>query len=262
MHAVISLTLMHDRSLSARPGGHLSAVEAFHWYQSTALFNSKISGVIEPSERDAIWATTVILATVAFYHVDADTSDAAWPLKSTSPLDLNWLWMSDGKAEIFKISQPWRIDSVWQAAASNYKALLEASPTVSSLQTLPVELVTLCGLEDTSRTLENPYYVAASSLARYLKAEGMVTINLNFLAFTMNMTADYKQLLRQKDACALLLLAYWYAKVCQYPLWWIYGRAAIELRSICIYLDRYYPHDANIQELLIWPKGICGIHCP
>src|SRR6202022_3727073 len=95
MHAVLSLTLMHDRHLSAL-NTKLSPTEAFHWYQGTALFNSKLSGPIQPSERDALWAAAALLGTIAIYYVEANTPEEAWPLKSPSSLDLNWLRMSAG----------------------------------------------------------------------------------------------------------------------------------------------------------------------
>ena len=261
MHAVLTLTLMHDRSLSA-PNSKLSATEAFHWYQSTAQFNSKISKPIEPSERDALWATTVLLAIIAFYRVDAKTPEEAWPLKPASPLDLNWLWLSNGKSEVWKLSQPWRNDSVWQVSARHYLELLEAPQTVNGLGALPSELIKLCGLEDTSATHENPYHAAATSVAESMTLDSMIVVNMAFLGFTMNMAPEFKRLLRQKDPCALLLLAYWYAKLCQYPLWWIHGRTAVELRAICIYLDRRHPHNTYVQKLLIWPKTIGGIAVP
>jgi hypothetical protein len=106
MHAVLSLTLMHDRHLSTEANTALSPTEAFHWYQGIALFSNKLAGPIHPSERDALWATSAFLGTTAFYYIEAKTPEEAWPLKPPSSLDLNWLRMSAGKEEIWKITQP------------------------------------------------------------------------------------------------------------------------------------------------------------
>lgn len=224
--------------------------------------NCKIKRTIQHSERDAIWAATTIFGLIAFYHVDAETPEEAWPLRPDSPLDLNWLWMSDGKQEVWKLSQPLRPDSVWQDSARNYLHFLEAPPMVHLWEALPPILIGLCGLEDTSTVHTNSYYGTASSLAQSLNLDNVLPVSMNFIAFTMNMTLDYKRLLKRKDPCALLLLPYWYAKVCQYPHWWIYGRAAMELPAICMYLERYHRHNTNLQELLIWPKMICGVTPP
>ena len=258
MHALLSLTLMHDRSLSAAPNRKLTPSEAYHVYQSTSLFHRMISGHVLPAERDAIWASKLLLATVAFYHVEADTPQDAWPLRPSSPLDLNWLWLSDGKQEVFKLCQPLRADSVWQESARNYLRFLDDIPVVNVLDALPPGFIDLCNLDDVSTTLPNPYYAAALSLAQSLYLEDGVSVIMSFIAFTLNLTTSYKTLLKAKDAGALMLLAYWYAKVSQYQLWWIYGRASLELQAICIYLERYHWHEANIAELLIWPKLICS----
>ena len=253
MHAVLSLTMMHDRFLSTTPQTKLSTTEAFHWHQSTALFNRKIEEPIHPSDRDALWATTILLGNLTFYHVDAASPEEAWPLRQSSPLDLNWLRMSDGKQEIWKLSQPLRDDSVWQVSARNYLSFLQVQPSATALGALPSAFIELCELNDFSDISRNPYYDAALSLGQSINNEDALTVIMNFIAFTTNMKLDYKRLLQQKDARALLILACWYAKVCQYQLWWIQGRVAMECRAICIYLERYHAHDAAIQELLLQP---------
>jgi hypothetical protein len=104
MHAVLSLALKHDRHLSTEANTALSSIEAFHWHQGIALFSSKLAGAIHPSERDALWATSAFLGTIAFYNIEAKTPEEVWPLKPPSSLDLNWLRMSAGKEEIWKIA--------------------------------------------------------------------------------------------------------------------------------------------------------------
>lgn len=112
--------------------------------------------------------------------------------------------------------------------------------------------------DPTSNTNNNPYYGAASSLARSFNSDCIMSTFLNFLFFTGDMPPDYALLLERKDPCALLLLAYWYAKVCQYQIWWIRPRVTIECQAICIYLERHYPHESRIQGLLQLPKMMSG----
>lgn len=57
MHAVLTMTLMHDRFLSVAPYEALSSTEAFHWYQGVCLYRKKLSGTVDPLERSALWAT-------------------------------------------------------------------------------------------------------------------------------------------------------------------------------------------------------------
>jgi len=124
MHALLTLTLMHDRYLLSALNAKKSTTEAFHRYQGVALFNSKLSGPIQPSERDALWAAAALLGVITFCHIEAKTPEEVWPLKPSSSLDLNWVKMSDGKKEVWKITQPLRADSIFQPLGPDYLSFL------------------------------------------------------------------------------------------------------------------------------------------
>lgn len=81
---------------------------AYHWSQGAALLNRKLSIGIEPEERDALWACAGLLGALALSSISATTPEEAWPLKQTSPSDLDWLKMCEGKREIWKIADPRR----------------------------------------------------------------------------------------------------------------------------------------------------------
>jgi len=261
MHAVLTMTLIHDRYLSAAPNSKMSTTEAFHWYKSIALFNSKLSGPVQHSERDALWAATIFVGMIAFHFVEAKTPEEAWPLKPPSSMDLNWLKISDGKKCTWKIAQPMRDDSVWQPLVLHNMnmRLLPSRSAIPGLEALPVEIIKLCALDAMSNTNNSPFYSAASSLARSLNSECMMSTFLNFLFFIGDMPPDYTKLLERKDPRALLLLAYWYAKVCQYQIWWIRPLVTIECQAICMYLERHYAHQIDVQALLQYPKLMSGI---
>jgi hypothetical protein len=114
------------------------------------LFSSKLAGPIHPSERDALWATSTFLGTIAFYYIEARTPEETWPLKPPSSLDLNWLRMSAGKEGIWKITQPSRVDSIFQLLVSEYRYFLPAPSTGPGLEALPPELIKLYEFDATS----------------------------------------------------------------------------------------------------------------
>lgn len=260
MYVVLTLTLMHDRSLSAFPNTKQSIAETFYWHQGTVLFNSKLSKPIQPSERDALWVTAALLGTIAFSCIEATTPEEAWPLKPPSPLDLDWLRMSDGKKEIWKIADPLRADSVFRPVGQEHqKDLLPTYSTVPELEALPSELIKLYGFDATSTTDNDPYYAAASALAPLMNIECNHSTILKFLSFISYVHPDYKRLLERKDPRALLLLAYWYAKVSQYQQWWIWRRAVLECQATCIYLEKHHGNETNIQKLLQFPRMMCGL---
>ena len=256
---MVSLTLMHDRYLSGVPNTKLSTNEAFHWYQGIALFNSKISGPILASERDAVYATAVCLGIIAFFYIEAKTPEEAWPLKPPSPLDLNWLSLSDGKKELGKVTQPRGELSTFQALLPFENTKPRSNSPIPGLEALPVEFIHLCRLDASSTPDNNPYYVVASDLAKSLHSDCKLTTILSFLSFIGSMPPAFKRLVKRKDPCALLLLVYWFAKMCQFQHWWIKGRAALEGQAICMYLQRFHGNDTDIQTLLDYPTVMCGL---
>lgn len=249
---------MHDRYLSATPDTKLSPTEAFHWYQGAALFNSKLSKPIQPSERGALWAASTLLGITVFCHIEAKTPDEAWPLKPPSPLDLEWLRMSDGKQQIWDLIQPLAADNVFQALTPQKNDFTLDSSNRPELEGLPSTFIQLYGLGAPLNTENSPYHATALALAQSLNVHCKYSTILNFLSFIKHIRPDYKRLLECKDPRALLLLACWYAKVCQCQHWWIWRRVALEAQTICIYLERYYRHDTQIQTLLRFPRMMWG----
>ena len=247
---------MHNRSSSPTPHSTMSATEAFHFYQGTTLFKKRLSGPINPSERDALFFSSLLLSIVTFYYVDACTPEEAWPLKPSSALDLNWIAMTNGKAEIWRVTKTaGRVPSVFDNLPKDNLVTFAPSP---SLEALPPSFIALFGLDDpTSSPATNPYHFTATALAQFLPIACPETTLLAFISYTADIDSGIRRLLHMKDARALLLIAYWYALVCQMRIWWISKRTAIECQAICLYLERYHSQNSTIQELLRFPQQMC-----
>ncbi|MCJ1387484.1 hypothetical protein MMC18_000327 [Xylographa bjoerkii] len=241
----------HSRNV---PSVELSSAIAFHWARGAALLNRRLSDGIKSSERDALWACASLLGALGFSSICAKTPEEAWPLKRSSPSDLDWLKMCEGKKALWKIADPTRADSVFYPMVPYFK---QFDPFVSSgqeLEKLPAELTHLCGLDGTPMQDSNPYIASLSFLAHTSNIE-CNTHNLGmFLSFFGCMHPDFRRLVDQKDSRALLLLAYWYAKVCRCQQWWLWRRANLECQAICRYLRRYHSDDDNILNATRYPE--------
>jgi hypothetical protein len=254
MHSLLALTMMHDRHLQCTLATQ-TTTETFHQYQSIALFNARLAKPVQPSppESVALWVTAILLGIMSFCRVEATTPEDAWPLKPTSASDLAWLAMSEGKTQLWKMTQPFTTESRFAALVPpSAKGIVPKSSTTSELNVLPLELVNMCGLDKVADN-RNPYHAVAATLAKVFNEDYISTL-LSFLVLINNIPPKYKLLLRQKDPRALLLLAYWYAKLCEFELWWIRPRASLEGHAICIYLGRYHQDDSRLQSLMrdIW----------
>ena len=241
MHVVLTLTHVHDRYLSREPRA-MSTTEAFHWWRGTVLYNRALSRPIPPEERDALWGTAALLGAIAFSNVTAKDVSESWPLRAPTPEDMDWFRMSDGKKAVWKIASPLRPDSVFAATyRQHYENDAFIAVTASDLTSTPQEFIDFYDIptESTSAS-SNPYRSSAYHIMSLLKYECNHATILKFLNFIMSIDSIFKELLAAKDPKALLLLAYWYAKVCTYQQWWICRRAVTECQAICIYLEKFH----------------------
>ena len=161
--------------------------------------------------------------------------------------------MSEGKTKLWKMTQPFTRDARFQGLVPpSVKGMVPKSSTPSDLHVLPAALVKLCNL-DVMPNDKNPYHSVAATLAKSMNID-YISMLLGFLILISNIPRDYKLLLKQKDPRALLLLAFWYAKLCEVELWWMLPRASLEGHAICIYLRRCYSEDHELQDVMrtIW----------
>jgi hypothetical protein len=234
--------------------------EIYHLYQAAALFNKKLSGPIRDDDRDALWASAGLLSQIAFSFIEASTPEEAWPLTPPDQADLEWIAMSENKMAIWEIANPMRPESIFNALAMD---VMKHSATIcgvseSKIEDLPPLFIEVYDLENDSIADSCPYRATALLLSTLLSMECSFNTLVKFLSFASHMDPKFKPLLQKKDPRALLLLAYWYAKVLN-SVWWLDRRATLECQAICIYLERSHADETAILELLQFPKERCGL---
>jgi hypothetical protein len=256
MHAIQTLTALHDRQLSPSPTSRLSSIALYHLTRAAALLNAKLSAPLQDADRDALWATAALLGIAACSWLEASRADEAWPLTPRSPSDLDWIRMTENKAAVKQLTDPTRPESLFHSMA-------HAIATPAGGTPIPRQFAILCGLREeeemeTNQDEKNPYYEVLRALAPLLTIECTRETILPFLSFIGHLPAGFKRLLEERDARALLLLAYWYAKVGN-AVWWLERRTMLEGMAICLYLERYHGDDGAIMELLDYPRMRCGL---
>ena len=266
---------MHDRHLGISSGVDQSIAIPFHWSRGASLLNSKLTNGVAPSERDALWICAGMLGALSFASILAESPEEAWPLKqqtATPAGDLAWLKMSEGKKEIWKITNPMRPNSIFRPLAAYFTQYFEpVSYEPSLLHNLPQDLLSLCHFSSTTTEASisspefntNPYFSSVFTLAHLLPMPCNRTTFSRFMTFFGSMHTSFKSLLEQKDTAALILLAYWYAKMCDLDQWWLKQRVVLECRATCMYLQQHYTggdeDHGKILRLLEFPKARCGM---
>ncbi|TAQ86023.1 hypothetical protein B7494_g5652 [Chlorociboria aeruginascens] len=253
MHIVQTMTALHDRYFSASPTTRISATEAHHWFLAASLFNQKLSKPIEPDDRDGLWATAVLLGISAFSLIEASKPEEAWPLKPPESTDFDWIDLSRGKAAVWALTDPLRPDSVFNFMARDYKTNYFAQFPTSGFEGIPSQFVQIYCLDENSSAFNNPYYTALRIVVFLLPIKCGLSNVPTFISFVGHMEPDFRRLLKEKDPRALLLMAYWFVEV-RNSQWWIRRRAHLEFQAVCMYLEKYYPEETLIHELLTYPK--------
>ncbi|KIW03591.1 uncharacterized protein PV09_05345 [Verruconis gallopava] len=268
MHSVLALTTKHDRFLSSDPNGDpkSKALEYFHYGRSASLFNQTLSQHKESNsstEDDALWSTAVFLGSLASGTVDGDSPEDVWPLKDgTTGEALGWLKVHEGLRLLWYLSQPFAQGRMFHELVNtpDHRFMIsKLDPYIQSgIEGVPDDFVALCGLNENSTVENNPYQKAVRTLIPLIDLDWNGANRLKFMGFTAMMDARYKQLLRDKDTAALVLLAWWYALVLRSP-WYMSKRAKLECKSICIYLGRRCPENELVQRMLRFPRKKTGL---
>ncbi|MCJ1278135.1 hypothetical protein MMC21_005950 [Puttea exsequens] len=260
MHALLTLVHTHNHLMTTQTTPHLPPLPTHHYALATTLFSRALSSPppLPPPSLDALWFTSMLLGILSFAHIEAPSPPSAWPLAAPSPLDLNWLQMFHGKHEVWKLAQPHRRESALKPLNGVW---LPRPPPVPApeLSSLPPAMVALLGLSPASAAFDNPYRQAASALAKILERDDPQSTILGFLSCMGTMESGFKALLEMKDARALLVLGWWFAKVCRTRHWYMWRRTALEGAAIVLFLERVWRGDGELMGLLVWPRGMCTL---
>ncbi|CZT42012.1 related to C6 finger domain protein [Rhynchosporium secalis] len=243
------MAAVHGRYLGIQPTAKHSTREVSHSSQCTASFSKCLKEDIKEEQRDAIWATAVMLANIAFASLNISSHEDAWPLKMSDPSDLQWLRLKVSDKALWKIADPVRPSSAFWKMSNTFSDILQLSPT-RGIDGISPGLTEVCRLDSSSTAEDEVYFAFAHALSRLLGIpRGTATLGQVFSVLN-TVTKEFYLCLETKDPVALLLLYLWYARAkrCR---WWIDIRARYEIPAIREYLQRQHGDDENIQALII-----------
>jgi hypothetical protein len=253
MHGTLAVTAVHDRYLGVTSTHRRSLRESYHWSQCTILFNRWLSQPIKEEHKDPLWATAGSLAIVTFSSINACSPEETWPLGAPDSSDLEWLRLGTGKMALWHLVNPLRPESVFRIISETFASMNRPLP-VKGTDGVSVELVKLCGLDESSTQENNPYFTVVHAFSQLLDAPKSDALQFGrVMTVSRYMHNKFETCLKQKDPVALLLLCLWYTRARE-SKWWIGLRARYELPAICTYLQRYHGDNSAIQALIPWDE--------
>ena len=268
MHATLALSATHLKHLlpaSNNPKLHRqhALTEAYHWQRALHLFRMELDSPVglDGHNMDPIISTSMLLSRVSF-AAPPDSGSSQSFINTTSLTQtttaLNWLTVQSGVKPLLIAFRPHIPTSLWFPvfvdSDNGIGTFFDERPGSAGMPTL---LAQLCDIDANSTISSNPYHAPLRLLAPLLRIEAGISTFGKLITFMGRISIEFQLLLRQKDARACLILAYWLAMMAQVNQWWIVGRAKSECMAICTYL-RDEP-DARIRTLLEFPTGLCGL---
>jgi hypothetical protein len=266
MHAVLAITLMYDTATALDPASSAAQTQAlaYHWCRTVSMFHAKLSQPLLDAEKDAVWSVAVLVSVgssigpaSAQSQSQSQLQSQFWPLKASAPDDLLWLQLHDSKKIVWHEIEPLRQGGAMEGMAQDLVQLqgmleLSSDGADEAWESLPRGFVTLFELDGDFGN--GPYCYGLKIVAEMYREEREGRQNrLLYMAFLSPDDSRLRCLLGQKDPRALLLLLYWYAKVCVSKYWWLKKRSIMEGLAICEYLRRLWGGRREREDLLEGP---------
>lgn len=247
MNAIFAFSANHLHTL--RPDDAKMRITALH-HTSLALqlYIQEVNGSHTEARFEATIAASVLVSAVIFFAEHGSPSSSF--VFSDDAQAADWLLIITGVGELF--------------ARRGIKPVvarrgLEATPAgvlEPGRRDLHAPFVELCNIDDASTSANNPYHAELRLLTQMMAVPATQETFSELIRFPCQMGSAFITLLRGKDPVALLMLAYWFAKLGEVDFWWIRTRARSECFAICSYLDGW--PDERFQPLLQVPMEACG----
>lgn len=255
MHGMLALSATHSRHSDPDSPLRRSFKEVHHAYSSTAQYRTLLTRSIDESHKDAIWATAVLLTTLAFASVDVSPRQHAWPLKATDSADLQWLRFKASDRVLWPLVNPMRRSSIFSGMAEMFSSMSPQHLPEKGTDGVPRELAKLCRLDELSSAENNIYFGFAHRLSRLLECSRTDVPFYQAFAAISSTTDKFRVSLEEKDPISLVLLYLWY-NIISASRWWITLRTQFELPAIYTYLQRYHKDVVSTIDNLAFPLAV------
>lgn len=247
MHMLLGLTLMHDADLvhSRRPELYASHKIAAlqHWNSGSKLFNQILANPVSDAQKDAVWATGVLIGATSFWYLHSDNIEDVWPLKPPEADDLAWLRLGEGKKSLWQIANPTRPDSIFYPLMKDRIQHCSSVPAwVNTIDMtkmrVPQRVKDMFNITPNSTFRNNVYHLPIFVLSRIQNVHLTHSNVVSFMYFTAFITRELLQLLEIRDPRAVFILGWWFCIIEDGDLWWMASRAKIEGRAVRFWLRR------------------------
>lgn len=263
LHAMCAFSALHLKHLQGNEDVDLDRLWNHHFRLGLGRYTSELSNSVGPQNMDAVFAGCMLFAMMAYatsYQDDSLQSSTSF-LNMSSPAALTWLTSQVGFLVLKSTAtiQPHLSESVWHELLGESDAQGAELEIPLRTHDVPEEWRSVCQIHEHSTSDNNPYYDALKLLLTTKDIDASKPENFShFICFPGRMKPQFKELVKNKDPVALLILSHWLAKMCEMGQWWSKRRVQSECRAICRHLEKECRTDPLVQVLLETPRRACG----
>ncbi|KAF7194511.1 Sterol uptake control protein 2 [Pseudocercospora fuligena] len=254
-HTLLSISALH---LTRCKIDGYSQSKLLHLSSALEDFQHAISQPISLDDSDALILTALMISIQYFASWDDSPPEESWVF-STDPQRLSWFSVQQGQSAILAQVRPNHCRSGF---LSNFT--VQAKDLHGRNRRLPQELFDICEVTDPRGPRgvhPNPYHDIVHALALLMPLEPGINSLMKYMHFCARVHARFVGLVEKNEHRALLILAYWFALLCNVgDVWWCQQRAWRDCTAICMFLDLHGSDE--IRQLLDFPAEACGYMLP
>lgn len=215
-------------------------------------------------EQDVLLAVSYFLSLFSFATMSEPDIRRIWPLGPSEAEDLAWMSVGVGGNVVCQMTDLTKRQSCFTPVREQ---LIHFMPPPNGSAPICVSMLPplLCRLFlddlEASTCDTNPYHAVLSVLSqlnqRQLKHDSFYDV----FSLLHYIQPEYRSLLEAKDLRALLLLAYWFAKIASANIWWAKRRCILQGFSVCDYIESSSLADSEMKKLLRYPRKVLRDAC-
>lgn len=256
LYSILAFAAKHLEYL--RPNDHQAQVAAIQYANwAIQLYSRQLNSPIDRYNVDSLISACMMLTALAFW-TEASSPSQSWVFAPGSEKE-NWLGILSGlktlsQLESVRQQAPYSVFLPVLLCCEAFKECV--LDTRLGTDGLPPLFAELCGIDETSTPANNEYFAALRTALAMTHLEQCPQTFQYLAVFPCTLRPEFTRRLSNKDPTALLIMGYWFARLCSLENWWCKNRARKECVAICTHLDG--SPDERIQKLLRYPMDACG----
>ncbi|KAK4550274.1 hypothetical protein LTR36_003241 [Oleoguttula mirabilis] len=257
LHAILAYSASHLRHLHPEVKKY-SIAATMHFTRSLQAYSSQLVYEVESGNANALLSASGLLAKLSFINTPVMSAEAA----GSDPVPA-WIRSMQGVKTIIQTPNLRRDleEGILSVVVQHYNRPADSEAGIIDISNTQLGAVAIRVLRElcdvgTGDGVVNPYTSVMARLEQLMLTLPTHDKVDQYLAFIATLEPSFIDLLKRMEVRALIILAYWCARLSLIQQWWTGPSAKAECHRICAHLSTN--NDPIVQALLRLPNSFCG----